>query len=308
MALTVTAVAVAGVLVLVIAHAAGAFVAVEPENGILAGAASMAVNAGASGGKAVKFGPGATATPSPPPTPTGTACFLPGDGGCGPYSYPQITNSNGFNTYVSNQMWSCGTPGSCGAETLTAYNPGLWSVTSTQAAGNTAVLTYPDIQQLFNDWNGSGFNSGSNLTDTPISGLAALTSTYSEDMHENSGTNAQAAYDIWTSNAEVMIWVDTSPLRGSGGAQQMGTGTLSGFPFTYYVYGGPGGLPIIKLNTNHKSATIDILAALKYFQSVGAVASNASISQVNFGWEICSTGGVPETFNVTGYSLTATPK
>ena len=26
------------------------------------------------------------------------------------------------------------------------------------------------------------------------------------------------------------------------------------------------------------------------------------------GWEICSTGGVAETFNVTDYSLTATPK
>jgi len=32
-----------------------------------------------------------------------------------------------------------------------------------------------------------------------------------------------------------------------------------------------------------------------------AVASNATISQVNFGWEICSTG-------VTDYSLSATPK
>jgi hypothetical protein len=38
------------------------------------------------------------------------------------------------------------------------------------------------------------------------------------------------------------------------------------------------------------------------------VASNATISQVNFGWEICSTGGIAETFNVTDYSLTATPK
>jgi hypothetical protein len=33
-----------------------------------------------------------------------------------------------------------------------------------------------------------------------------------------------------------------------------------------------------------------------------------TISRVNFGWEICSTGGVAETLNVTDYPLTATPK
>jgi hypothetical protein len=127
-------------------------------------------------------------------------------------------------------------------------------------------------------------------------------------MHENAGTAAQAAWDIWTSSGEVMIWVDTTALRGNGGSQQMGTGTIGGIPMTYYVYGGAGGLPIIKLNTNQRTGTIDILDGLRYFQSKGAVASNATISQVNFGWEICSTGGVAETFEVTDYSLTATPK
>jgi len=246
-----------------------------------------------------------TPTPTAPPTGTGTGCYLPGDGSCGPYSYSRITNSNGYNTYVANQMWACGAPGSCGPETLTAYHPGQWSVTSTQKAGNTAVLTYPDVQQLFNNWGNGGFN-GSN--DTPISALAGLTSTYAETMHENAGTAAQAAWDIWTSSGEVMIWVDTTALRGSGGARQMGTGTIGGIPMTYYVYGGTDGLPIIKLNTNQRTGTIDILDGLHYFQSQGVVASNATISQVNFGWEICSTGGVAETFNVTDYSLTATPK
>jgi hypothetical protein len=206
---------------------------------------------------------------------------------------------------VGNQLWGCGSPGSCGPQTLTAYNPGQWSVTSTQKAGNTAVLTYPDAQQLFNNWGNGDFNGSQ---DTPISALAGLTSTYAENMHENAGTAAQAAWDIWTSSGEVMIWVDTTALRGSGGAQQMGTGTIGGIPMTYYVYGGADGLPIIKLNTNQRTGTIDILDGLRYFQSKGVVANNATISQVNFGWEICSTGGVAETFEVTDYSLTATPK
>jgi len=237
----------------------------------------------------------------------GKVCNLPGDGSCGPYDYSKITNSNGYNTYIGNQMWGCGN-GSCGPETMTACDPGQWSVTSTQAAGNTAVLTYPDVQQLFNDWDGSGFNGGGNLTDTPISGLSALVGSYSENMHENSGTAAQAAYDIWTSSGEIMIWVDTSALRGSGGADKIDTGTIGGLPFTFYVYGGTGGLPIIKLDTNQRSVTIDVLDALHWLQSKGIVANDATLSQVNFGWEICSTGGVAETFDITSYSLTATPK
>jgi hypothetical protein len=29
--------------------------------------------------------------------------------------------------------------------------------------------------------------------------------------------------------------------------------------------------------------------------------------QVNFGWEICSTAGAPETFTISDYSLTSAP-
>ena len=311
---------VVGVVTIVgaIALAVGLYVALEPENGTPANGAAVATDSATAGGGEATDSPTATAAPTPTtatpthtatPTSTssgtGTGCYLPGDGSCGPYDYSRITNSNGYNTYVGNQMWACGAPGSCGPQTLTADNPGQWSVTSTQKAGNTAVLTYPDVQQLFNNWGNGQFN-GSN--DTPISALAALTSSYAENMHETAGTAAQAAWDIWTSSGEVMIWVDTTALRGTGGAQQMGTGTIGGIPMTYYVYGGTNGLPIIKLNTNQRTGTIDILDGLHYFQSKGVVAGNATISQVNFGWEICSTGGQAETFNVTDYSLTATPK
>jgi hypothetical protein len=35
------------------------------------------------------------------------------------------------------------------------------------------------------------------------------------------------------------------------------------------------------------------------------VSSGAAIGQIDFGFEICSTGGAPETFSVSHYSLTA---
>lgn len=285
-------VACLGVYLIKSGHAATFATSSETESGTTSGNSSVVSDSNASGGSAVKFGASSA----------GTACNLPGNGNCGPYTYSQITNSNGFNTYVSNQLWGCGTPGSCGPSTMTAYNPGNWSVNSTQAAGNTAVLMFPDVQQLTNNWGNGGFNGSS---DMPISGVGAITSTYAENMHENSGTFAEAAYDIWTSSGEVMIWVDTTANRGSGGAVQEGAGTIGGIPMTYYVYGGT--LPFIKLNTNQQSGTINILDGLHYLQSKGVVASNATINQINFGWEICSTGGLPETFNVSSYSLTMTP-
>jgi hypothetical protein len=120
-------------------------------------------------------------------------------------------------------------------------------------------------------------------------------------MNATAKTNAQAAWDIWTSSGELMIWVDTTPLRGSGGADKRGIGTLSGHPFTFYVYG--SSLPIIKLDENLPAGTIDLLAALKYFQAQGFLAANGTVLQINFGWEVCSTGGVPETFKLTEYSI-----
>jgi hypothetical protein len=53
-------------------------------------------------------------------------------------------------------------------------------------------------------------------------------------MNETPGTIAQAAYDIWLSNApasEVMIWVDNAG-RGDGGATRIGAATVGGKAFT----------------------------------------------------------------------------
>jgi hypothetical protein len=36
---------------------------------------------------------------------------------------------------------------------------------------------------------------------------------------------------------------------------------------------------------------VDVLQALKYLQSKGAVLPNARMAEIHFGWEICSTVG-----------------
>ena len=179
-----------------------------------------------------------TTTPSSTATSPGNwSCVTSApEGTCGPSSYAGITNSNGFNTYVTNHCW--GDP-TC-QQTLSANDPGQWQVVARQAAGNTSVRTYPNAQQLMNNWTGNGWGPCGTCSDTPLSALAQLTSTYTE-VTPRGGTIAQFAWDIWTNNntghpAEIMVWVDNSG-RGSGGATQVGTATLAGQDWTIYKYG-----------------------------------------------------------------------
>jgi hypothetical protein len=279
---------------------------------IVAAVAAAAAVAGATA-LALKARPVATVRPAstsaaPQPSPTATssspggspdvaACVTSAGGGnCGPYPYRPISNSNGYTTYVGNNMWGCGS-GGCGPQIINAYDPGHWSATSTQASGNTAVLTYPNVQQVF-----------TKTTDTnpAISAFASISSDFTETMNPQAGTDAEAAYDLWLSNTsgpkEVMIWVDNVG-RGSGGARQIGTATIGGQAFTVYQYN--GGEIIFSLNQNKQSGTVDILATLKWLQGRRLIGSGAQLAQVDFGFEICSTGGRPEKFAVSRYTLTS---
>src|SRR5215468_12400825 len=74
--------------------------------------------------------PGPSPT-TPGPTPTGWQCATSGSPGvCGPYDYAGSVNSNGYNSYVSNNCWA--DPG-C-QQTLRANDLGDWQVTANEPA------------------------------------------------------------------------------------------------------------------------------------------------------------------------------
>lgn len=236
------------------------------------------------------------------------------NGSCGAYNYSSTSNpdgytvnSNGFDTYVVNDCWA--NP-SCNLKQTTT-DPGNWSVTGSETKGNTGVRDYPDTQQLLNNWTGHGWNGSGTATNTPISGPSSLTSTFSESMPHNTGTIAEAGYDIWTNySSDIMIWVDNVN-RGTGGATQIGTAAIDGQKFTVYQFGGAGGEIIFSLDASggtgtfahETSGTVDILATLRWVQAHG-YAKNVSISQIDFGWELCSTGGSAETFTMKHFTIT----
>jgi hypothetical protein len=163
----------------------------------------------------------------------------------------------GCTTDIANNTWACGN-GSCGPQTLTAHHPGNWFVVSAQASGDTAVLTYPNVQQVF---------TKTTDTDPAISAFTAITSAFTETMNPQAGTDAEAAYDLWASR---------------------------------------GGEVIFSLNKSERSGTVDILGVLTWLRGRGLASSGPQLGQVDFGFEICSTGGKPEKFAVSRYTLTST--
>lgn len=231
-----------------------------------------------------------------------TACVVTARNGpnstCGPYDSAKITASNGYNTYVSNNGWACGSNGSdCGPQRLTARSASRWSVTSTQRARNTAVLTYPDVNQILTRKNGDS---------RPLKSFGNIRSYYEESMPHNRRTIAQAAYDLWldhtTGPNEVMIWVDNVN-RGTGGSRVLTHHTFFHVRYTLLQYGGPGGELIWSRNKNARHGTVHILAMLTWLMRHHHESRTTGIGQVDFGWEICSTGGAREVFKVADYTL-----
>ena len=240
-------------------------------------------------------------TTSPPPTPTTTKwnCVISAaSGNCGPYSYPPNTMASGYNTYVGQDVWN---PIPGWQQTLSAKNPGDWQVTANMPDGNTAVVSYPSSSQ----------GASGNGTQPLISGMTSLVSSFSENMHANSHTDAEAAYDIWTgAGTEIMIQHDFSALRPgctpgadpvlfTVGFTEPGTGTVQQWDFCEY-----GGERIWQLHgrASEQSGSVDMLAMLMWLENHGYLAASETLSLVGYGFEICSTGGVPETFTVSSYS------
>ena len=218
------------------------------------------------------------------------------DGSCGPYDSPKITLSNGFNTYVANNKWACGPSGpACGPQKVAAYGPSRWKVVSRQRARNTQVLTYPDIQQLFTKTSGEGRR---------VRSFRRIHSYYRESMPHNGRTIAQAAYDIWLGHTngpdEVMIWVDNVN-RGTGGARVLRHATFANKRYTLMRYG--SGELIWSRNRNAHRGNVPILPMLRWLTHHHFESTRTTINQVDFGWEICSTGGVRETFKVRNFTL-----
>jgi hypothetical protein len=247
--------------------------------------------------------PSASPTSPPGSSGPGTACVRSANNGtCGPYDYAGISGSGSNDTLVIQDVWN---PIKGGSQTLTAYNPGNWSVSANMPAGNTGVVSYPDTQQIY--------TRGNNTPD-PLSGFGSITSSFTEKMNAASGTSAEAAYDIWlgqnssTNYAdEVMIWNDQANRGTCGGATVKANasfGGANGVPQQNWTLCKWGSSELIWYLTSGKepSGVVDILSMLTWLESHGYLPANSGVNLIDYGFEICSTSGA-ETFTVSRFAI-----
>lgn len=236
------------------------------------------------------------------------------NGTCGAWD-AGASNSNGFNTYTEQNCW--GDP-NC-QQTLSANSFGDYRVVANECCDGT-VRTAPQDQQLTDNWCASLGNwenlaggCGGNISEVPVSRLPRLTATYRESFPHNRQTIAQYAWDNWLNNDagfpnEVMIWVDINGRCNSGSyGHPVGPPVIiGGQTWQPNEYGTGEFIWVLGGDANcaqQASGTVDLLSLLKWMQANGFASPSATLAEVDAVWEICSTGGSPETFTVSNYSL-----
>lgn len=191
-------------------------------------------------------------------------------------------NNGAFDVY--NNEWNTS---EAGPQTIWAFSYHNWGVESTQSA-STSVKTYPSVQR--------------NYPNRPYSTFSMLRSTFAEQMPSSGDFIAEAAYDLWLNNysIEVMMWFDNHRQVPAGnviahvtfGGQNFSVWKSGNDFFTFKLEGG-----------NEQSGTAHLYSALRWLVNHGQLSSSVTLTQVNFGWEICSTHGSPMDFTLTKYTL-----
>ncbi|MGH7438437.1 MAG: GH12 family glycosyl hydrolase domain-containing protein [Polyangiaceae bacterium] len=161
-------------------------------------------------------------------------------------------------------------------------------VTSNQAAGNTAVLTYPAVQRNFNN--------------TPVSSLHAVTATFQETnppvgIHEDT-------FEIWLDQRTilVMVWVDRIGRSPEGSLVTQTTFDGQSYDVWSLQTSIPKKVTFVSAATI-ASGTLDLLQVLDFAIAQGLVPAAATLGQIEFGVEIASTGGQTVTFDLDGISI-----
>lgn len=237
-----------------------------------------------------------TRAPSSSLTRTGVRCVTSARMGHCPFGrYPGITGARTA-PYVDQNVWG---PISGWRQTLYATSPGNWYVTAKMAAGNTAVVSFPNTGFFYNK---------------ALSRFSSIVSSFTVRIPARAGTNAEASYDIWFNKTgaidEVMIQNDYSPGRGPGcgtwkarSVRFGGTRGVPAHPWDLCVNGSTAYWETA--NGNMPSGTINVLAMLKWLVRHRQLRAGVQLSAFSYGFEISSTGGVKEKFRVSRFKAAA---
>ncbi len=166
-------------------------------------------------------------------------------------------------------------------------------MTSNQPKGNTAVLSYPAVQDNFD-------------SKPLLSSFGTISATFAETSPHVG--DYEVAWDCWfNDNAnEFMVWIDdyNQVPAGSKVASNVALGGRS-----YDVWWSPGkgtaGYVVFYANTTVTSGTVNLLALFTYATAHGWLPTTSTVDQLSFGIEVCSTDGTDATWSISDYSITA---
>lgn len=233
-------------------------------------------------------------------------------GNCGPYNDTEVTDNGGGNSNVQNDVWN---PQTGWAQTLYTVSEGRWWVAAKMASGYTGVQSYPDTDILFSSWSPSA--------NPKINSFSYMYSSFVSTVPTTSGTIEDSGYDMWFNSYGNEVMIQNQVVNRSACTQYM---TVLA---TNLSFGGSHGVPTNKWNlcrnggagselvfqwvpptgtsTNFgvSSGTVDIYGMLSYLGTNGYLASTSTITAIQYGFEIGSTGGTTEDFYVDAFSLTA---
>jgi hypothetical protein len=193
-------------------------------------------------------------------------------------------NNGGFDVY--NNEWNTA---QAGPQLVWADSYHHWGVQSVQPA-STSVKTYPSVQQ--------------NYSNPALRRVKSLTSSFAQAMPAPSlNYDAEAAYDLWLDNykIEVMVWVANHGQTPLGGI--VSHVAITGRQYAVYQ-GGPDVFSFVATGMPATSGQVNLLSALQWLVNHHYLSGSDTLTQVNFGWEIASTNGVPLDFALNDYSLT----
>ena len=184
--------------------------------------------------------------------------------------------------FVDNDAWNP----DAGPQVIWADSRSDWGAESTQPAGNTVVMTYPNVAR--------------NFPNVPVSKFRVIRNGYAESMPAGPGLDAEAADDIWLDHwhIEVMIWVDNHGQRPAGTI--VGHARIGGQHFSVWH-----GARTWTLELDHRQAAgqTHILGALQWLISHHDIPASVTLAQVGFGWEVLSTDGRALDFTMSRYWL-----
>jgi hypothetical protein len=181
------------------------------------------------------------------------------------------------------------------SQTMDVCNHASWSVDDTvTSATNTAVLVYPNVQQNFS---------------STISSYSAINSSYAASS--SSTGDYEFAYDIWLNgfgagSNEVMIWTQNHG-QTPGGSLVASDVTIDGLTWNVYASSSNSYLAFVPYNgAAYPSGTLSLLDFFNYLMQNNRIATTSTLTQIDYGVEVCNTGGAQGQFNFTNFSISTT--